>query len=110
MPMMIFACRISAGRRPRSVLCGDFGLAPGEGCLDGALRGQPDIGAKGNPMSGGRVSSKGEGTLLALTMALLGAALALFGCVDRAGAQDRRASSSGVFVSEMGDVQRVSVI
>ena len=40
----------------------------------------------------------------------LGAALALFGSADRAGAADRRGSSSGVFVSEMNDVQRVKVI
>jgi len=34
----------------------------------------------------------------------------LFGSADRAGAAERRASSSGVFVSEMNDVQRVKVI
>jgi pilus assembly protein CpaC len=40
---------------------------------------------------------------------VLGAALAWFGCADPAGAADRRASSSGVFLSEMTDVQRVKV-
>jgi pilus assembly protein CpaC len=40
----------------------------------------------------------------------LGAALASFGFAERAGAADRRGSSSGVFVSEMNDVQRVRVI
>jgi pilus assembly protein CpaC len=34
----------------------------------------------------------------------------LFGSADGAGAADRRGSSSGVFVSEMNDVQRVKVI
>src|SRR6185369_279482 len=33
-----------------------------------------------------------------------------FGFADSAGAQSRRDSSSGVFVSEMNDVQRVNVI
>ena len=59
-------------------------------------------------MSGGRVASKEGQRLLALSV-IFGAALALFGTADRAGAQDRRASSSGVFVSEMNDVQRVKV-
>ena len=41
----------------------------------------------------------------------LGAALALLGSADRAGAADRRVSSSGgVIVSEMSDVRRVRVI
>ena len=61
-------------------------------------------------MSGGRVSSKAGGGLLALSVIVLGAALAMFGSADRAGAADRRGSSSGVFVSEMNDVQRVKVI
>ena len=74
------------------------------------LRGQPCIAAKGNGMSGGRVASKAGGRLLALSVIVLGAALALFGSADRAGAADRRGSSSGVFVSEMNDVQRVKVI
>src|SRR6266567_1712257 len=61
-------------------------------------------------MSGGR-DSRGEGRrLLALSVIVLGAAFALFGPADHAGAADRRASSSGVFVSEMNDVQRVKVI
>jgi pilus assembly protein CpaC len=60
-------------------------------------------------MGGGRVSGKAGGRLLALSVIVLGAALALFGSADRAGAADRRASSSGVFVSEMNDVQRVKV-
>jgi len=59
-------------------------------------------------MSGGRVASR-EGRGLALSVFVLGAALALFGSADHAGAADRRASSSGVFVSDMSDVQRVKV-
>src|SRR6476620_1359909 len=74
------------------------------------LSGQLCIAAKGNGMSGGRVSSKAGGRLLALSVIVLGAALALFGSADGAGAADRRASSGGVFVSEMTDVQRVKVI
>jgi pilus assembly protein CpaC len=61
-------------------------------------------------MSGGRVSSMAGGSLLALSVTVLGAALGLFGSVDCVGAADRRASSSGVFISEMTDVQRVKVI
>jgi len=60
-------------------------------------------------MSGGRVASKAGGRLLALSVIVLGAALAFFGSADGAGAADRRGSSSGVFVSEMSDVQRVKV-
>lgn len=74
------------------------------------LRGQPHIASKGKRMSGGRVSSMAGASLLALSVTVLGAALALSGSVDRAGAADRRASSSGVFISEMTDVQRVKVI
>src|SRR6516162_210822 len=54
--------------------------------------------------------SKAGARFLALSAIGLGAALALFGSADRAGAADRRASSSGVFVSEMTDVQRVKVV
>src|SRR6267378_7173960 len=61
-------------------------------------------------MSGGRDSSRAGRRLLALSAIVFGAALALFGSADRAGAAERRASSSGVFVSEMNDVQRVRVI
>src|SRR5437660_10888256 len=57
-----------------------------------------------------RVPSKEGRRLLALSAIVLGAALALFGSADRAGAAERRASSSGVFVSQMNDVQRVRVI
>src|SRR5258706_5292472 len=71
------------------------------------LRGQPWIAAKGNEMRGGRVASKAGGRLLALSVIVLGAALALFGSADRAGAADRRGSSRGAFVSEMNDGQRV---
>jgi pilus assembly protein CpaC len=60
-------------------------------------------------MRGGRVSTR-AGRLLALSVLVLGVAPALFGSADRAGAADRRGSSSGVFVSEMNDVQRVKVI
>ena len=60
-------------------------------------------------MSGGRVSSKAGARLLALSLLVLGAALALSGSADPAGAADRRGSSSGVFVSEMSDIQRVRV-
>ena len=61
-------------------------------------------------MGGRCVSSKAQGKLLSLSVIVLGAALALFASVDRAGAADRRASSSGVFISDMTDVQRVKVI
>jgi pilus assembly protein CpaC len=61
-------------------------------------------------MSGGHVASKAGGRRLALSVIVLGGAFALFGSPDRAGAADRRGSSSGVFVSEMSDVQRVNVI
>ena len=44
-----------------------------------------------------------------MSVIVLGAALALFGSADGAGAAERRGSSSGVFVSEMNDVQRVKV-
>ncbi|MBR1188864.1 type II and III secretion system protein family protein [Bradyrhizobium sp. AUGA SZCCT0160] len=61
-------------------------------------------------MQGGRVSARAGGSLLASGVIAVGAALALFGSVERAGAADRRGgSSSGVFVSEMNDVQRVKV-
>src|ERR1700751_5780249 len=60
-------------------------------------------------MSGGRVSSKAGARLLALSVIVLGAALASFASADRAGAADRPPSSGGVFVSEMSDVQRVRV-
>jgi pilus assembly protein CpaC len=61
-------------------------------------------------MSGGRVAIKEGGRHLALSVIVLGAALALFGSADGAGAAERQGSSSGVFVSEMNDVQRVRVI
>src|SRR5437879_4542653 len=57
-----------------------------------------------------RVASEAGGGLLALSAIVLGAAFALFGSADRAGAAERRTSSSGVFVSDMNDVQRVKVI
>src|SRR5882672_8335158 len=60
-------------------------------------------------MRGGRVSTSAGGRLLAFSVIALGAALASFGSAERAGAADRRVSSSGVFVSEMNDVQRVKV-
>src|SRR5216683_1463963 len=60
-------------------------------------------------MRAGRVSGKAGEGLLALSVIVVGAALALFGSAHRAGAADRRASSSGVFVSEMNDVPRVRV-
>ena len=61
-------------------------------------------------MRGGGVSSSAGTRLLALSVIVLGAAIALFDSAAPAGAADRRASSSGVFVSEMNDVQRVRVI
>src|SRR5216683_4961962 len=61
-------------------------------------------------MRAGRVSGKAGEGLLALSVIVVGAALALFGSADRAGAAERRGSSSGVFVSDMNDVQRVKVI
>jgi pilus assembly protein CpaC len=74
------------------------------------IAGQPYIAAaKGNRMGGGRIATKAGGGLLALSVIVLGALLALFGSADGARAADRRASSSGVFVSEMSDVQRVKV-
>ncbi|UFX42818.1 type II and III secretion system protein family protein [Bradyrhizobium sp. 41S5] len=61
-------------------------------------------------MMGSRVSDDAGLRLLALSAMALGAAVALFHCADPAAAADRRApSSSGVFVSEMSDVQRVRV-
>ena len=45
-----------------------------------------------------------------MSVMVLGVLLASFGSSDRARAADRRASSGGVFVSEMTDVQRVKVI
>jgi pilus assembly protein CpaC len=61
-------------------------------------------------MKGGRVSGRAGGRLLASSVIVLGAALALFDSAERAGAAERRGSSSGVFVSEMNDVQRVKVV
>ena len=62
-------------------------------------------------MGGGRLSSKAGARLVALSVIVLGAALALLDSADRAGAADRRAfSGGGVIVSEMSDVQRVRVI
>src|SRR6267378_2306125 len=58
-------------------------------------------------MIGGRIASNEGGRLLALSVIVLGVA---FGSADGAGAAERRGSSSGVFVSEMNDVQRVRVI
>src|SRR5437667_7557934 len=60
-------------------------------------------------MRAGRVSGKAGEGLLALSVIVVGAALAMFGS-DRAGAAERRGSTSGVFVSDMNDVQRVKVI
>src|SRR5712672_3585895 len=61
-------------------------------------------------MRAGRVSGKAGEGLLAVSVIVLGAALAMFGSADRAGAAERRGSTSGVFVSDMNDVQRVKVI
>ena len=61
-------------------------------------------------MGGRCVSSKAGGALLALSVIVPGVVLALFAAVDRAGAAEKRASSSGVFISDMTDVQRVKVI
>ncbi|MGX1321593.1 pilus assembly protein CpaC [Bradyrhizobium sp. USDA 377] len=60
-------------------------------------------------MSGGRVWGNAERGLFAVSLVALGAALAFFPSADRARAAERRDSSSGVFVSEMNDVQRVRV-
>jgi pilus assembly protein CpaC len=65
-----------------------------------------------------RVSSNAETRLLALSVIVLGGALAFLNSADHAAAADRRTSnanasaggSGGVFVSEMHDVQRVKVI
>src|SRR3954451_21180339 len=61
-------------------------------------------------MGGGRIVGREGVRLLASGAIVLGAMLALFGSDDRAGAAERQGSSSGVFVSEMSDVQRVKVI
>ncbi|MCC8945812.1 pilus assembly protein CpaC [Bradyrhizobium sp. USDA 4501] len=61
-------------------------------------------------MMGSRVSVDAGLGLVALSAMAFGAAIALFHFSDPAAAADRRApSSSGVFVSEMSDVQRVRV-
>src|SRR3954451_10741296 len=60
-------------------------------------------------MGGGRVASKEGGRFFAFLGMVFGAALTVLGSADGAGAADRRASSSGGFVSEMSDVQRVKV-
>ncbi|MBP2427633.1 type II and III secretion system protein family protein [Bradyrhizobium elkanii] len=60
-------------------------------------------------MSGGRVWGSAERGVFALSIMAFGAALAFFNSAERAGAADRRATSGGVFVSEMTEVQRVRV-
>lgn len=60
-------------------------------------------------MSGGRVWGSAERGLFAVSLVVLGAALAFFPFADLARAAERRGSSSGVFVSETSDVQRVRV-
>lgn len=61
-------------------------------------------------MMGSRVSVDAGLGLVALSALAFGAAIALFHCADPAAAAERRApSSSGVFVSEMSDVQRVKI-
>ncbi|QOZ35163.1 type II and III secretion system protein family protein [Bradyrhizobium sp. CCBAU 53421] len=61
-------------------------------------------------MMGSRVSVDAGLGLVALSAMAFGAAIALFHFTDPAAAAERRApSSSGVFVSEMSDVQRVRV-
>jgi pilus assembly protein CpaC len=107
MPMMILAAAFrSAGDCDLSLLGQEVivGPPPGKGWR------QLDIAAKGNRMGWGSVAGKKGDRLLAISGVVLGAALALFGSADGAGAAERRASSSGVFVSEMSDVQRVNVI
>src|SRR4051812_22304021 len=56
-----------------------------------------------------RVASRKGPKLVAQGVVVL-AALTLVGLADSADAAERRDSSSGVFVSEMSDVQRVGVI
>ncbi|KWV56049.1 pilus assembly protein CpaC [Bradyrhizobium macuxiense] len=60
-------------------------------------------------MSGGRVWGSAGRRFVALGVMALGAPLVLIHSTDCAGAAERRASSGGVFVSEMTDVQRVRV-
>ncbi|MGY4191531.1 MULTISPECIES: type II and III secretion system protein family protein [unclassified Bradyrhizobium] len=60
-------------------------------------------------MSGGRVWGSAERGVFALSIMAFGAVLAFFNSAERAGAADRRATSGGVFVSEMTEVQRVRV-
>ena len=62
-------------------------------------------------MTGDRVAGRAGARLVASGLMVLCAAFTFFASADRAGAADRRASSSGgVFLSEMNDVQRVKVI
>src|SRR5215472_5324951 len=61
-------------------------------------------------MSGGRSSGKAGARLLAFGVMVVGAAFVFFASADRAHAAGRSVSSSGVFVSESSDVQRVRVI
>lgn len=56
-------------------------------------------------MGGGRVAIRGNG-LVALGAMTFGVALALFGAIDRTGAAE---GGSGVFISDMNDVQRVKL-
>ncbi|MGY3343745.1 pilus assembly protein CpaC [Bradyrhizobium sp. USDA 4472] len=61
-------------------------------------------------MAGGRISKRAGARLLALSAMALGPALIPLDSIDRAAAAERRtSSSSGVFVSDMNDVQRVKV-
>ncbi|MGY4237671.1 pilus assembly protein CpaC [Bradyrhizobium sp. USDA 4449] len=61
-------------------------------------------------MGGGRISKRAGARLLALSAMALGPALIPLDSIDRAAAAERRtSSSSGVFVSDMNDVQRVKV-
>ncbi|MBR1279258.1 type II and III secretion system protein family protein [Bradyrhizobium sp. AUGA SZCCT0283] len=60
-------------------------------------------------MFGGRISTVGRARLVAVGALAFGAAL-VPSFADRASAAERRVSGGGVFVSEMGDVQRVKVV
>ena len=86
-------------------------MRAGELCTaEGAYCGVAVDAVKGTDMSGGRISTVGRARLVALGALALGAVLVPT-FADSAGAAERRGvSGGGVFVSEMGDVQRVKVV
>jgi pilus assembly protein CpaC len=67
------------------------------------------VAAKGIKVGGVRVWCKAGGRVFAWSLMALGAMPILCSSFDRAAGAERRASSSGVFASEISDVQRVKV-